>query len=137
LPSSPMLRFRLRKDFGRRINRLFGTHKVGMFSVTWENAALGIPVRGFVSRHLSMSLGFIRCRAPISAPKSRLYQLRSCAPTRGRLPYRCLDRLQVTRHPTTTTGTPRTVLGPAEPAGMATFCYGVQAATCSPVLARS
>lgn len=28
MPSSPMLRFRLRKDFGRRINRLFGTHRV-------------------------------------------------------------------------------------------------------------
>jgi hypothetical protein len=37
--------------------------------VTWENAALLVPIRGFVSQHLSMSLGFFRCRAPHTRPK--------------------------------------------------------------------
>ena len=38
-------------------------------SHAWENAAIWVPIRGFVSRHLSMSLGFFRCRAPHTLPK--------------------------------------------------------------------
>jgi hypothetical protein len=58
--------------------------------VTWHNAAIWVPIRGFVSRHLSMSLGVFRCRAPHTRPKEvgLITAVMRAAPRRP--PYRCL-----------------------------------------------
>ena len=40
--------------------------------MTWENAVIWVAIRDFVSQHLSMYLGFFRCRAPHTRPKDRV-----------------------------------------------------------------
>jgi hypothetical protein len=42
--------------------------------VTWENAIIWVPARGFVSQHLSMLLDIFRCRAPHTRPRESAQQ---------------------------------------------------------------
>jgi hypothetical protein len=51
--------------------------------VTWENAAIWVPIRDFVSRYLSMSLGFFHRLAPHTRPKE--VGLKPQSPDAGRL----------------------------------------------------